>query len=92
MTITVVVSFGLAATAVVAAWADLFPDPVATAVLPTDPADRHQRPLASEAHGHQHSLELLDERLDAGNVEHVGAELDTEVQFAARPVLLTVSG
>ena len=33
---------------------------------------------------HQHPLQPLDQRFDAGRVEHVGVEFDAKAQFAAR--------
>jgi hypothetical protein len=35
-------------------------------------------------HRDQHPLEPLDQRLDGGHVEDIRAELDAEVQLAAR--------
>ena len=37
--------------------------------------DRRQPPRRVGGHRHQHPLQPLDQRFDAGGVEHVGAEL-----------------
>ena len=45
---------------------------------------RRQPPRRVGGHRHQHPLQPLDQRLDAGRVEHVGVVFDAKAQFAAR--------
>ena len=46
--------------------------------------DRRQPPRRIGGHRHQHPLQPLDQRLDAGRVEHIGVEFDAKAQFVAR--------
>ena len=45
---------------------------------------RRQPPRRVGGHRHHHPLQPLDQRLDAGRVEHIGVEFDAKTQFAAR--------
>ena len=53
---------------------------------------RRQPPRRIGGHRHQHPLQPLDQRLDAGRVEHVGVEFDAKAQFVPRHALAPPAG